>query len=88
MAYYAKAGTHSEIGLMSIGEQLIRDAFRQASYAFSHTVTSLEQSLTIQQSLLFVNGSGMEIAIEMFGLPYDGDVLRSTFQRCLIRSSQ
>lgn len=75
MSTYAKTGTLYEVGLYSLGESLIKFAFREASAALWNGATSFE----VRQSLAFIRGSGLETVIEDYGLALDPDKLRETF---------
>ena len=99
MAQYARVGTLYELGLVSLGEELIKDALAAARYMYAPSVlgtlpnddpkqnTRLTQG-EVQQSYLFVQGSGLDTAIRTFGLSYRPDTLRETFQAWTIRWSQ
>lgn len=82
MGQYARAGTLYEIGLYSLGEAIVKHAFRDASHAFLHHATSE----SVVQSVLFIRGSGLETTIHTFGLHLHADILRDTFHRCLQKS--
>lgn len=57
-----------------LGEDL-QNAFL---YYTSSQIPSYERQ-EVMNSVLFIQGSGLEIAIEMFGLPLEPNVLRETF---------
>lgn len=77
MGLYAQSGTHDEVGLKSIGELLIKEAFRLAYYGQTHSMMTIE----VEQAVLFINGSSLERAITTFGLGYNPTRLRETFVR-------
>ena len=81
MGQYVKAGSQYDVGLYSLGEAILKNSFREASSIFLHGITSLAQAWEIQQSLAFINGSGLETTIGIFALSYDPERLRETFFR-------
>ena len=81
MGQYVKAGSQYDVGLYSLGEAILKNSFREASVMFLHSVTSITQAWEIQQSLAFINGSGLETTISTFALSYDPQRLRDTFFR-------
>ena len=71
--------TNYEIGLISIGEAILKDSLRTAGQVFIRTMTTPAQAMEITQSFLFINGSGLERTIQTFGLSYRPEALRELF---------
>lgn len=76
---YARVGTLYELGLVSIGEQIVKNAFREARMAVEST--GWVRRHEAMESLAFVQGSGLEAVIRTYGLSYDATELRETFWR-------
>lgn len=83
MSTFAKAGTLYEIGLVSLGEAILKEGFRHAARVF----LKQDSTIAVQQSVLFIRGSGVEATIATFGLSYDAERLRDTFFQWAVHSS-
>lgn len=79
MAEIARAGTMYEIGLQKLGEAFLTESFREAAAVFLRAVTQAFEAAFLSESFLFVQGSGLDVTIKTFGLPYDAQDLRGTF---------
>lgn len=74
---YARTGTLYEVGLQSFGEEVLFDSLKRAAFVFHTTMVNA----MVRENVAFVQGSGLDVIIEIFGLHYDADTLRSTFFR-------
>ncbi len=79
MATIARVGTLYEVGLQELGEAILRESLRDAAMVFLRCVTSAFEAQIIQDSVLFVQGSGIEATITTFGLPFDAETVKGTF---------
>jgi hypothetical protein len=77
---YAVVNTRYEVGLREFGEAMLVDALCQASTVFLHMRTLAWEARSLAQSFAFVQGTGLETVIQMFGLSLDAEELRGTFQ--------
>ena len=75
----AKMGTMWEVGLEEMGQAILKEHLRTASIALIYAMTPNYRAKQIQESLLFVSSTGLEIVIHTFGLRVDPDALREEF---------
>ena len=80
MGQYAQVGTRYEVGLRELGEAIVRETFRDAAKVFLHLTTNGREAQAVQESVLFLRGSGLEAVVERFGLPFHLSSLRGTFE--------
>ena len=79
MERLVRAGTMYEVGLQEMGLQLIREHLREAAKGLVQATTPAYRAQMIQESILFVRGTGLNMAIETFGIEVDADTFRTTF---------
>ena len=69
-----RMGTLYEPGIQSLGEDLLKYTVQMATWPqFSSTNRA--------EAVAFVRGSGLDVAMELFGLPIDPEHFRWTFFR-------
>jgi len=77
-------GTFSGVGVYRLGIRLISQGLKSAAFALTHT-GNLPTHYT--QSLLFVQGSGLDVAIQLFGTGLNAEQLREGFDSWICASS-
>ena len=67
----------------TLGLSVILCAFEDASmfYVYTNGYFGVKKMRIAQQALAFIQGTGLEITLKVYGIDYDPDVLRQTFFR-------
>ena len=73
------SGTVWPIGWQRLGIALLTESLRWSAFGLLGATTTVDHVERIQEALHFVNGRGLETAIEEFQLPFQADELRETF---------
>lgn len=78
----------------SLGNTVIIETFKAAAFYISHSSgveghsrSFLMQFREAQECFIFIQGTGLDILINRFGLAYNPDNLRDTFNYCVRRSA-
>lgn len=66
-------------GMEHIGVAVLKEHLRTAAIMFTHTTTSKTRAHDIAESVAFVQGSGLELAIQDYHLALNADHLREHF---------
>ena len=62
-----------------MGMAVLAEHLRVAGAVLTQAVTGTYQSKQVHESLCFVQGSGLEMTIQLFGLDVDAESLRERF---------
>lgn len=72
-----------------IGVSVIQNSLKEASYVYVGTSSDpyhkFRSSVVAEQALAFVEGSGLDITIQRFGLDFDPMKIREEFHRMFRR---
>ena len=74
-------GTVWHIGWQRLGVAVITDSLRWAAFGILGAETSPGQVQRIHEAMVFITGTGLDIAIDTFDLPFHADDLREAFHR-------
>ena len=72
-------GTFNRVALYRLGATILEEELKYAAMAFVHTYTPAYMVEKINQAVVFMTGSGLEMTIETFCLGYDADRIRESF---------
>lgn len=72
-------GTLNAVGCYQLGLAILNQSLRYAFLGLVGAETSRKYAQRVTQSVMFVQGSGLERCIETFGMPFDPDVVRDGF---------
>ena len=74
---------NNELMVNTLGLSVILCAFEDASmfYVYTNGYFGVKKMRIAQQALAFIQGTGLEITLKVYGIDYDPDVLRQTFFR-------
>ena len=73
--------------MATMGMACIMEAFKEASWVFTNTGNyfgrhkASEMIKVGSEALAFIQGTGLEITLQCYGLDYDANQLRGTFYR-------
>jgi len=78
----------------TMGHSILIETFKSAAYYLNHsnglsagTKYSYYNMKESQSCYLFIQGTGLDILIHRFGMSYDADSLRDTFNYCVRKSA-
>ena len=74
-------GTIWALGWQRLGMAVIVDSLRWAAFGLTGASTNGEQAVRIRESITFIAGSGLDYALDQFGIEADPRVLRYSFKR-------
>ena len=74
-----QVGTFNLEGAQVLGVNLLSTVLQDAFLVFTSAHLTVYDYHARRQSVLFVQGSGLESVIQDFGLEYDADILRENF---------
>ena len=77
---YVRIGTLYEPGLQELAVELLRCEVRTVTWKRSSEVHK-------QEALAFLQGSGLEAVIQIFGLPVEAVNFRNAFTQCVAQKS-
>ena len=74
-----QVGTFNLEGAQVLGVNILSEALRDAFLVFTSANVNIYDYHAMRQSVLFVQGSGLDKVIQTFGLEYDPGTLREDF---------
>ena len=86
LSNYIEANVQGYFAYTEIAISVLRHTFNEAAYLYIHTDgkmsrESLIKIETSKQALAFIQGTGLEVMLEEYGLDYNADNLRQVFYR-------
>lgn len=78
------AGTYSLEASQNIGVELLRGTLQDAFIFYTSSPIAFTQRRDVMDSVLFIQGSGLEATIETFNMGMDANILRETFEEWCI----
>ena len=76
---YAKVGTLYDIGLERLGIEFLKQEVKMASKGLLLAGTPVQLACAIEESIAFLRGSGLDYAVEAYGLQIDPRRFREVF---------
>ena len=67
------------VGWQTLGKAIITESLRWAAVGLLEQRTTARQATRVQEAVFFVEGSGLDYALETFGIEMDGAVIRHQF---------
>lgn len=74
-----EARTFWPLGWQQLGKALITESLRWAAVGLLEQTTTPRQARRVHEAVVFIEGTGLEVALETFGIEMDGSVIRHQF---------
>ena len=71
------------IGWHALGIAVITDSLRWAAAGKTHASTATYHVQRIEEAVLFLEGTALDVSLELFGISYHADAVRDAFNAWL-----
>ena len=75
------AGSIWAPGWAKLGMAVLTESFRWAAFGLTGATTNGEQAIRIHEAIVFIEGSGLDRALDAFGIEADAATIRRGFKQ-------